>query len=113
MAILKLGKENGVVLINNVDYYQSLEHLFIGQTKLKQIEKDTTTTQLSTLQNCLKSLFKQGELTEEQLKIYVPKMQELDVPTCYQKSIKLLQCYRHLDQLLIRPLHATIMLAVI
>ena len=25
----KPGKRNGVVLINNVDYYQSLDHLFI------------------------------------------------------------------------------------
>ena len=73
VAILKLGKENGVVLINNVDYYQSLEHLFTGQTKFKQIEKDTTMTQLSTLQNYLKSLFKRGELTEEQYKNLRPQ----------------------------------------
>ena len=98
VAILKPDKGNGVVLINNIDYYQSLEHLFIDKKKFKQIEKDPTMAQLSTLQNYLRSLLKQGELTEEQYQNYVIKMQELDVPTRYQKSTKLLQCYRNLDQ---------------
>ena len=39
-------------------------------------------------------------------------MQELDVAIRYQKSTKLLPCYQNLDQLLVRPLHATIMLAL-
>ena len=68
VAILKPDKGNGVVLINNVDYYQSLEHLFIDKKKFKEIYKDPTMTELSTLQNYLKSLFKRGELTEEQYK---------------------------------------------
>ena len=46
------------VLTNNVDYYQSLEHLYIHKKKFKQIDKDPTMTQLSTLQNYLRSLFK-------------------------------------------------------
>ena len=61
------------VLINNVDYYQSLEHLFIDKKKFKQIDKDPTMTQLSTLQNYLRSLFKRGELTEEQYKNLRPQ----------------------------------------
>ena len=40
-------------------------------------------------------------------------MQELDVPTLYQKSTELLQCYQNLEQLLIRTLHVTTMLALI
>ena len=40
VAILKSDKGNGVVLINNVDYYQSLEHLFIDKKKFKQIDKE-------------------------------------------------------------------------
>ena len=73
VAILKLHKGNGVVLINNVDYYPSLEHLFIDKKKFKQVDKDPTMTQLSTLQNYLRSLFKRGELTEEQYKKLRPQ----------------------------------------
>ena len=73
VAILKSDKGNGVVLINNVDYYQSLEHLFIDKKKFKEIGKDPTMTQLSTLQNYLRSLFKRGELTEEQYKKLCPQ----------------------------------------
>ena len=47
MAILKPDKGNGAGLINNVDYYQSLEHLLIGKKKFKEIDKDPTMTQLS------------------------------------------------------------------
>ena len=54
VTILKPDKGNGVVLINNIDYYQSLEHLFIDKKKFKQIEKDPTMAQLSTLQNYLR-----------------------------------------------------------
>ena len=40
-------------------------------------------------------------------------MQDLHVPTRYQKFTQPLQCYQNLDQLLIRPLYVTIMLALI
>ena len=50
VAILKPDKGNGVVLINNVDYYQSLQHLFIDIKKFKQVDRDPTLTQLSTFQ---------------------------------------------------------------
>ena len=35
ITILKPEKGNGVVLINNVDYYQSLKHLFIDKKNLR------------------------------------------------------------------------------
>ena len=73
MATLKPDKGNGVVLINNVDYYQSLEDLFIDKKKFKQIDKDPTMTQLSTLQSYLRSLLKRGELTEKQHKNLRPQ----------------------------------------
>ena len=47
VAILKPDKGNGAGLINNVDYYQSLEHLLIDKKKFKEIDKDPTMTQLS------------------------------------------------------------------
>ena len=68
MAILKPNKGNGFVLINNVDYYQSLEHFFINKKKFKQTDKDPTMAQILTLQNYLRSLFKRGELKEHQHK---------------------------------------------
>ena len=46
VAVLKPENGNGVVLMNNVDYYQLLEHLFIDKKKFKQIDKDPTMTQL-------------------------------------------------------------------
>ena len=73
VAILKPDKGNGVVLINNVDYYQSLEDLFIDKKKFKQIDKDPTMTQLSKLQSYLRSLLKRGELTEKQYKNLHPQ----------------------------------------
>ena len=65
-AVLKPDKRNGVILINNVGNDQSLQHLFNNKKKFKQIHKDPTMTQLSTLQIYSRLLFKQGELTEEQ-----------------------------------------------
>ena len=47
MAILQPNKINGVVLINNVDYYLSLEDLFIDKKKFKQTDRDPTLTQLN------------------------------------------------------------------
>ena len=46
VAILKPDKGNGVVLTNNVDYYQSLEHLFIYKKKFKQIDTTFNITKL-------------------------------------------------------------------
>ena len=66
VVILEPDKGNCVVLINSVDYYQSLEHLFIDIKKFKQIDKNPTLTQLSTLQKYLRTFYNRGELTEEQ-----------------------------------------------
>ena len=59
-AILKPDKGNDLAR------FDKLEHLFIDKKKFKQIDKDPTITQLSTLQKYLRSLFKRGESTEEQ-----------------------------------------------
>ena len=73
MEIVKAHKGNGVVFIYNVDYDQTLEQLFIDKKKFKQINKDLTMTQLSTFQNYLRSLFKRGELAEQQYKNLRPQ----------------------------------------
>ena len=43
-AILKADKGNGVVLLDNQDYVNSVEQLFKNQTKFKILEKDPTIT---------------------------------------------------------------------
>ena len=73
VAVLNPDRRNSVTLINNIDNYQSLEHLFNNKKKFKQIHKDPTMTQLSTLQNYSRLLFKQGELTEEQYEKLCPQ----------------------------------------
>ena len=70
-------------------------------------------TQLSTLKNYVRSLFKRGELTEKQYKKLRPQNARVGRAHVYQKFTKTLQCYRNLDQLLIRPLNVTTMLALI
>ena len=52
VATLKPDKGNGVVLLDNQDYVNSLEQLFKDKTKFKILEKDPTTTRMTTLQNC-------------------------------------------------------------
>ena len=73
MAILTSDKGNGAVLIDNADYCQSLEHLFIDKNNFKQTYRGPTMTQLSTSQNYLMLLIKRGELTEEQYKKLRPQ----------------------------------------
>ena len=81
-----------VLLINNLDYYQSLDHLFIDKKKFKEIDKDPTMTQLSTLKNYLRSLLKRGELTEKQYKKLLPQNARVARAHVYQKFTKTLQC---------------------
>ena len=44
VLILTSDKGNGGVLIDNVDYYQSLEHLFIDKNSFKQTYRGPTMT---------------------------------------------------------------------
>ena len=48
VAILKPDKGNGVVLLDNQDYVNSMEQLFKDQTKFKILEKDSTITRMTT-----------------------------------------------------------------
>ena len=68
LAILKSDKGNGAVLINNSDYYQSLESLFSDKSIFCLIDKDHTLTQLSSLQRYLRTLLNHGEINEDQFK---------------------------------------------
>ena len=113
MEIVKAHKGNGVVFIYNVDYYQTLEQLFIDKKKFKQINKDLTMTQLSTFQNYLRSLFKRGELAEQQYKNLRPQNTRAERAHALPKIRKTFTVLPNLQQLLIRPPHVTIMLPLI
>ena len=49
--ILKPGKDNGVVLMNEVDYHDAMNQLFSDKTKFKIIKNDPTLTRLKKVQN--------------------------------------------------------------
>ena len=64
---LKPNKKNGVR-----HKFIAVIRAFFDKSKVKQIVKDPTMTQLSTLQTCLRSLFKFVELTDKQYKKLLP-----------------------------------------
>ena len=64
---LKPNKKNGVK-----HKFIAVTRAFFDKSKFKQIVKDPTMTQLSTLQTCLRSLFKFVELTDKQYKKLLP-----------------------------------------
>ena len=61
VVILKPDKENGIILVRNSDYYNTLEKLLPDRTNLKQIEEDPTPARLTSIQRCLEQLKKRGE----------------------------------------------------
>ena len=71
--ILKPDKEQGIVLINKTDYYSSFERLFCDKTKFQVLENDPTLTNRKTIQTCIQTLFKRGEITEKEKKEMRPK----------------------------------------
>ena len=61
LVILKPDKEDGVVLLRTIDYYNVVENLFSDQSKFKQIYNDPASTRLTSLPRYLKQLNKTGE----------------------------------------------------
>ena len=71
--ILKPNKGQGRVIINKKDYFQSLDRLFSDKTKFEILEEDPTLRNLNTIQNYLNTLYKRGEITEDEKKLMRPK----------------------------------------
>ena len=92
LAILKMGKGNGVVFVSNSDYYQSLESLFSDKSKFRLIDEDPTLTQLSSLQRYLRTLFNRDEISEDQLKKLRP---ENAIVVRAQALLKIYKSYTH------------------
>ena len=64
-AILKPDKGNGVVLLKKEHYRNCMSELFADSSKFRKIAEDNTITQLSTLQNYLRTIHNRGEITDE------------------------------------------------
>jgi hypothetical protein len=64
-AILKPDKGSGVVIINKEDYKNCMTGLFADETKFNKLKSDPTLTQLTILQNYLRTIYKRGEITSD------------------------------------------------
>ena len=73
VAILKLDKANGIVLLDNQDYVNSVEQLFKDQTKFKILEKDPSKTRMATLQKYLQNLCNRREISKVEFDQMRPK----------------------------------------
>ena len=72
--ILKPDKGQGIVLINKMDYYQSLERLFGDRKKFLVLDHDPTLTKLATIRNYIQTIYKPGKISETEMKEMRPKV---------------------------------------
>ena len=72
-AILKPDKGTGVVVIDTVDYYNSVAELFSDTSKFKKLDEDPTHTRLNTIQSYLCKLLERKEITPEDFKEMRPE----------------------------------------
>jgi hypothetical protein len=72
-AILKPDKGNGVVLIKLTDYQTSMTALFSDPKKFKELHIDPSLTQLSSLQNYLRTIHNRNEIDDETYKNIRPQ----------------------------------------
>ena len=71
--ILEPDKRQGIVLINKTNYYQSLERLFGDRKKFQIFDHDPTLTNLATIRNYIKTIYKRGKISETEMKEMKPK----------------------------------------
>ena len=64
IAILKPDKVNCVVLLDDQDYVNSVEQLFKDQIEFKILAKDPTITRMATIQNYLRNLCNEREISK-------------------------------------------------
>ena len=75
--ILKPDKGQGVVLIDKIDHYNSMERIFIDKTKFKVVNNDPTFRNLASVQNYLNTVVSRGKLTENDKMEMRPKSSRL------------------------------------
>ena len=64
-AILSPDKGCGVVILKMADYQSCMMELFADKTKFTKFNVDPTLTQLTTLQNYLRTIYNRGEITND------------------------------------------------
>ena len=77
LVILKPDKGNGIVLVNSIDCFNAIIHLFSEKTKFKEIFEDPTPARLTSIQRYLKLLNKRGELPDAVFKQICPQNPKL------------------------------------
>ena len=78
--ILKLDKDQGIVLVNKDDYIRNVVCLFSDKTKFKVLDKDPTLHSLNTVKNYLNILFNSGEISNDENKSMPPKFAQIGRP---------------------------------
>ena len=73
VVLLSPDKGNGVVVMDIVDYKQSMQQLFADRTKFRTLDEDPTNTRFATLQKYICKLKKRGEITEAEYNVMYPK----------------------------------------
>ena len=73
VVLLNPDKGNGVVIKDIKDYNDSINKLFADRTKFKISKKDPTNSRMTTLQNYIRKLKKQGQINDAEYKLLYPK----------------------------------------
>ena len=73
VVLLTPDKGNGVVIMDIIDYKNSMHALFADRSKFRVLSTDPTNTRFSTLQQYLRNLRNRDEITEEEYKSMYPK----------------------------------------
>ena len=73
IVLLSPDKGNGVVIMDIHDYNQSMAQLFSDRTKFRILQEDPTNKRFTTLQNYIRKLKKNGEISEADYDIMYPK----------------------------------------
>ena len=73
VVLLSPDKGNGVVVMDILDYKQSMSHLFSDRQKFHILAEDPTNTRFASIQSYVRSLRKRNEITEDEYKLMYPK----------------------------------------
>ena len=73
VVLLSPDKGNGVVVMDILDYKQSMQQLFADRTKFRTLTEDPTNTRFTTLQKYICKLKKRKEITEADYNVMYPK----------------------------------------
>ena len=73
VVLLVPDKGNGTVIIDILDYKQSMHQLFADRTKFKILTDDPTNKRFTSVQNFVRKLKKRGEIHDAEYKMMFPK----------------------------------------